>query len=112
VCSRFQYPLVDGKLSQVCYLQALDGKSCHVKIRTAAALRHSRTVCVCARAACYAQALRKHGVLQRHTNAQPLTVSDVFQHMVFHSPYNKLVQQSFQRILYNDARRLAQVGVL
>ena len=37
---------------------------------------------------------------------QPPVLQDVYDHMVFHSPYNKLVQQSFARLALNDARRL------
>lgn len=33
-----------------------------------------------------------------------------FDNLVFHSPYNKLVQQSFKRMLWNDAKRTAAAG--
>ena len=35
---------------------------------------------------------------------------DAFDHVAFHSPYNKLVQQSFRRMLFNDAARAAAAG--
>jgi hypothetical protein len=37
-----------------------------------------------------------------------LTVESAFDSLIFHSPYNKLVQQSFRRLMFNDARRLKQ----
>ena len=40
-----------------------------------------------------------------------LGVDDAFDYFVFHSPYNKLVQQSFSRILFNDVRRAVAVSV-
>jgi 3-hydroxy-3-methylglutaryl CoA synthase len=40
-----------------------------------------------------------------------VTVEDAFDYFVFHSPYNKLVQQSFSRILFNDVRRAVAVRV-
>ena len=62
-------------------------------------------------AGCYNRAVQKLEALYgRGTAATPFTVSDAFKHVVFHSPYNKLVQQSFQRILFNDAKRLAAVS--
>ncbi len=78
-----EYPAVDGKLSQVCYLSAVDD--------------------------CY------NGTLDKMTklagSATPLTVGQAFDNVVFHSPYNKLVQQSFRRMMYNDARRLKAAGI-
>jgi hypothetical protein len=53
--------------------------------------------------------MKKHAAL-RGVDA-PLRVQDAFDHVIFHSPYNKLVQQSFQRMLFNDARRLAAVSL-
>lgn len=35
-------------------------------------------------------------------------VDTAFDHLVFHSPYNKLVAQSFRRMMFNDARRFKQ----
>lgn len=37
-----------------------------------------------------------------------VTVESAFDNLIFHSPYNKLVQQSFRRLMFNDARRLKQ----
>jgi hydroxymethylglutaryl-CoA synthase len=39
-----------------------------------------------------------------------LSVDSAFDYMCFHSPYNKLVQQSFRRMLFLDAHRLRKSG--
>ncbi|MED6167683.1 hypothetical protein PIB30_004900 [Stylosanthes scabra] len=66
-----EYPVVDGKLSQTCYLMALDS--------------------------CYKQLSHKYEKL----SGKPFSLSDA-EYFVFHSPYNKLVQKSFARLLFND----------
>ncbi|KAL1316567.1 hypothetical protein HN51_068746 [Arachis hypogaea] len=66
-----EYPVVDGKLSQTCYLMALDS--------------------------CYKQLSHKYEKL----NGKPFSLSDA-EYFVFHSPYNKLVQKSFARLLFDD----------
>lgn len=58
-------------------------------------------------AACYNGTIAKLG--KARGDSAPLTVADAFDYLVFHAPYNKLVQQSFQRILFNDARTLIAV---
>ncbi len=70
-----EYPAVDGRLSQTCYLEAVD--------------------------ACYTRTMG---------NMKKAALGDAFDRMVFHSPYNKLVQQSFRRCLYLDARRAHASG--
>ncbi|XP_048320179.1 hydroxymethylglutaryl-CoA synthase [Ziziphus jujuba] len=71
-----EYPVVDGKLSQTCYLLALDS--------------------------CYKQFCKKYEKLE----GKQFSVSDA-DYFVFHSPYNKLVQKSFARLIFNDALRNA-----
>ncbi|XP_023540800.1 hydroxymethylglutaryl-CoA synthase-like [Cucurbita pepo subsp. pepo] len=71
-----EYPVVDGKLSQTCYLMALDS--------------------------CYKQLCHKYEKLE----GKQFTISDA-DYFVFHSPYNKLVQKSFARLLFNDFKRNA-----
>ena len=71
-----EYPAVDGKLSQTCYLGAVD--------------------------ACYNGTMKKLG---------KAAVGDAFDFLAFHSPYNKLVQQSFRRMLFNDAARCVAGGL-
>eukprot|EP01126_Amoeba_proteus_P037114 TRINITY_DN3809_c0_g1_i7.p1 TRINITY_DN3809_c0_g1~~TRINITY_DN3809_c0_g1_i7.p1 ORF type:complete len:283 (-),score=38.58 TRINITY_DN3809_c0_g1_i7:248-1096(-) len=68
-----EYPVVNGKLSQECYLKSLDK--------------------------CYG--LYK----KRYTKQHPTHDSFDLQrtdYVLFHSPYNKLVQQSLARLLFND----------
>lgn len=43
------------------------------------------------------------------SGGDPFGLSDV-QHVLFHSPYNKLVQKSFARMVFCDARRLRRAG--
>ncbi|KAK4488225.1 hypothetical protein RD792_003970 [Penstemon davidsonii] len=69
-----EYPVVDGKLSQTCYLMALDS--------------------------CYKSLCNKYEKLE----GKQFSVADA-DYFVFHSPYNKLVQKSFARLLYNDFLR-------
>ncbi|KAF5478347.1 hypothetical protein F2P56_004912 [Juglans regia] len=71
-----EYPVVDGKLSQTCYLMAVDS--------------------------CYKQFCRKYEKME----GKQFSLSDA-EYFVFHSPYNKLVQKSFARLLYNDFLRNA-----
>jgi hydroxymethylglutaryl-CoA synthase len=71
-----EYPVVDGKLSQTCYLMAVD--------------------------ACYKQFCHKYEKIE----GKPFSLSDA-DYVVFHSPYNKLVQKSFARLAYNDFLRNA-----
>nr|AQZ26753.1 3-hydroxy-3-methylglutaryl-CoA synthase [Eucommia ulmoides] len=71
-----EYPVVDGKLSQTCYLMALDS--------------------------CYNRLCNKYKKLE----GKQFSVADA-DYFVFHSPYNKLVQKSFARLLFNDFLRNA-----
>ncbi|XP_051114740.1 hydroxymethylglutaryl-CoA synthase-like [Andrographis paniculata] len=71
-----EYPVVDGKLSQTCYLMALDS--------------------------CYKTFCNKYEKLE----GKPFSISDA-DYFVFHSPYNKLVQKSFARLVYNDSLKKA-----
>lgn len=71
-----EYPVVDGKLSQTCYLMALDS--------------------------CYKQLCKKYEKFE----GKQFSISDA-EYFVFHSPYNKLVQKSFARLVYNDSLRNA-----
>lgn len=78
-----EYPTVDGSLSQTCYIQSLDD--------------------------CYTRFCAKNdAVVQRQHRSDepvaPFTIASV-DHAVFHSPYNKLVQKSFARLVFLDARR-------
>ena len=73
-----EYPTVDGALSQTCYYQALEG--------------------------CYNSLLDKIEKLGKiKINAE--NAGDYF---VFHAPYNKLVQKSYARLYFLDARRRSE----
>ncbi|WOG87158.1 hypothetical protein DCAR_0206381 [Daucus carota subsp. sativus] len=71
-----EYPVVDGKLSQTCYLMALDS--------------------------CYKRYCQKYEKLE----GKQFSMDDA-DYFVFHSPYNKLVQKSFARLMFNDFLRNA-----
>ncbi|KAK1399877.1 hypothetical protein POM88_009740 [Heracleum sosnowskyi] len=68
--------VVDGKLSQTCYLMALDS--------------------------CYKRYCHKYEKLE----GKQFSMDDA-DYFVFHSPYNKLVQKSFARLMFNDFLRNA-----
>ncbi|GLJ29332.1 hypothetical protein SUGI_0578460 [Cryptomeria japonica] len=75
-----EYPVVDGKLSQNCYLMALDS--------------------------CYKRLCNK---FEKEEKRQ-FSLLDA-DYVAFHSPYNKLVQKSFARLLFNDfSRHASSVG--
>ena len=81
-----EYPTVDGKHSLACYLRAVDDT-------------YNRTL----------ERFRKG-----HAEVLPAGathVDDYFHNMVFHSPYNKLVRQSFARLVWNDFKRCVADGV-
>lgn len=68
-----EYPVVNGKFSQKCYLTAFDS--------------------------CYTRFVEKQKRLRNRTMG-----SRTFDHMLFHSPYNKLVQKTVQRMYFLDSR--------
>ncbi|DBA00803.1 TPA: hypothetical protein N0F65_004708 [Lagenidium giganteum] len=70
-----EFPTVDGQGSQACYLGALDD--------------------------CYERFSIKQ---MRKRKCGSFSIADM-DHAVFHSPYNKLVQKSFSRLAFLDARR-------
>ncbi|KAJ0405358.1 hypothetical protein ATCC90586_004495 [Pythium insidiosum] len=75
-----EFPTVDGRHSQACYLRALDD--------------------------CYLRFCDKNERLARDAK-QPRFGITSMDFAVFHSPYNKLVQKSFSRLFFLDARRRA-----
>ncbi|KAJ8449320.1 hypothetical protein Cgig2_002452 [Carnegiea gigantea] len=74
-----EYPVVDGKLSQTCYLMAVDS--------------------------CYKHFCSKYEKFE----GKQFSINDT-DYVVFHSPYNKLVQKSFARLMYNDFLRNARLS--
>ncbi|KAI8069152.1 hydroxymethylglutaryl-CoA synthase [Gongronella butleri] len=69
-----EYPVVDGKFSNVCYLRAFD--------------------------ACYTRYMKRLG---QSINKDKPSMDDI-DYVVCHSPYAKLVNKSFARASYNDFR--------
>ena len=69
-----EYPEVNGALSQTCYLRALDD--------------------------CYARFKARQS--SSHDNGSKSFGCTSVDHFLFHSPYNKLVQKSFARIVFAD----------
>jgi hydroxymethylglutaryl-CoA synthase len=78
-----EYPVVDGKLSQVVYTRALD--SCY---------------------AAFGERLDRADGYE----GSPRGLSNRMDHMLFHSPYNKLVQQSLRRMQFLDCVKQVQAG--
>lgn len=108
-----EYPLVDGKLSIVCYLNALD--KCYqlykkkFQLLSAANLLNSKTLTVKDKNNNTSREQQEDEENFENTE-QPFSLSsaDAF---LFHSPYCKLVQKSFARLLWNDYLDLAKQGV-
>eukprot|EP00934_Nitzschia_sp_Nitz4_P006617 Nitzschia sp. Nitz4//scaffold2_size372955//291371//294784//NITZ4_000457-RA/size372955-snap-gene-0.103-mRNA-1//-1//CDS//3329546880//6607//frame0 len=75
-----EYPTVDGKLSQVCYYQALEDA--------------------------YTGFCQK---LSKNNNGETFD-AESHDYFVFHAPYNKLVQKSYGRLFLLDARRKVANG--
>ncbi|ORZ23187.1 hydroxymethylglutaryl-CoA synthase, partial [Absidia repens] len=69
-----EYPVVDGKFSNTCYLRAFD--------------------------ACYSRYMKRLG---QQLNKDKPSMDDI-DYVVCHSPYAKLVNKSFARASYNDYR--------
>ncbi|KAL7538955.1 hypothetical protein ACHAXR_011948 [Thalassiosira sp. AJA248-18] len=81
-----EYPVVDGALSQVCYYRALE--DCYTKF--------------CERVD------RLNGLLEEGDKAvrdDEHFHAEAADYFVFHAPYNKLVQKSYGRMHFIDARR-------
>lgn len=58
---------------------------------------------------CYDKLSKKKLKQQQQQQQRPFVLEDV-QHVLCHSPYNKLVQKSFARLAFSDARRLRKAG--
>jgi hydroxymethylglutaryl-CoA synthase len=70
-----EYPVVDGKLSVDCYLRSVDN--------------------------CYNRYAEKYTLVHKGSKFD-INAAD---YVVFHAPYNKLVQKSLARMVYNDMLR-------
>jgi hydroxymethylglutaryl-CoA synthase len=73
-----EYAAVDGKLSQWAYLSSVD--ACYKRYKQ--------------------KYYKKHGILPSESVTK--ISQDHFDYFAFHSPYNKLVQKGFARIIYTD----------
>ncbi|CAM9952539.1 unnamed protein product [Scytosiphon promiscuus] len=96
-----EYPKVNGQLSQTCYLRALD--SCYDRL--AAKKTAQRVTGAEKEGGGEAGGADDGDELER----RPFVLNDV-EHVLCHSPYNKLVQKSFARMAFSDARRLRADG--
>jgi hydroxymethylglutaryl-CoA synthase len=76
-----EYPTVDGNLSQTCYYRALDDV--------------------------YTKFCEKLS----HNNETTNFGAETPKYFVFHAPYNKLVQKSYGRLFFLDARRNESQGI-
>ncbi|XP_044020018.1 hydroxymethylglutaryl-CoA synthase 1 [Aphidius gifuensis] len=81
---RSEYPIVDGKLSIQCYLSALDN--------------------------CYNKYIEKYQ-LKNPQDKKKINLK-IFDAMLFHSPYCKLVQKSFARLAFIDFLNLNKTDII
>lgn len=83
-----EYPIVDGKLSIKCYFTALDK--------------------------CYQ--LYKDRFSKKFKSSQPLTTVEDFDYVLFHTPFCKIVQKSFGRLVLSDflalKEKLSDIAIL
>lgn len=89
-----EYPTVDGKLSQVCYYQALEdvySRFCDRLSQSNNANNGPTTV-------------GSTGKRNEEPSRKVFTATS-HDYFVFHAPYNKLVQKSYGRLFFMDARK-------
>ena len=109
-----EYPLVDGKLSVKCYLSSLDKCYSLYKQKYSKKLNNNNIINknnkngICINGSSSSSRLNGGGIdTSTSTTTAPagslddfdITKADAF---VFHTPYCKLVQKSFARLLWND----------
>jgi hydroxymethylglutaryl-CoA synthase len=82
-----EYPTVDGKLSQVCYYRALED----VYTRFCQKLDSANSSTV--------------AIEEKKDSDNEFYDAKNHDYFVFHAPYNKLVQKSFGRLFFLDARK-------
>ncbi|KAL4363328.1 hypothetical protein GQ457_04G037830 [Hibiscus cannabinus] len=103
-----EYPVVDGRLSQTCYLMALDScyKSfCHKYVRTE--VQETVSIFLYNYGSQFSPNVAStFGYRYERLEGKQFSLSDA-DYFIFHSPYNKLVQKSFARLLFNDFLRNA-----
>jgi len=93
-----EYPTVDGQLSQVCYYQALED----VYTRFCDRLNEDTEATTNSITSNGGKEEKSDHIDHHKTKMYNTTSHDYF---VFHAPYNKLVQKSYGRLFFMDARR-------
>jgi hydroxymethylglutaryl-CoA synthase len=100
-----EYPEVDGRVSQACFFRALE--DCYERY----AAKHDRHACQQhAKAAVVQNGEETAHVPLSQSRQQKAPPAELFSvdssdYFVFHSPYHKLVQHGFGRLLFCDAKR-------
>lgn len=90
-----EYPTVDGKLSQVCYYQALEDVYARFCDKLASSNSHGINGTI--------EEKKTSG--NAAGDSEELYDAKSHDYFVFHAPYNKLVQKSFGRLFFLDARK-------
>jgi hydroxymethylglutaryl-CoA synthase len=97
-----EYPTVDGKLSQVCYYQALEDvytRFCE-KLGQTSSNNNKKDG---------QQNGSSSPVNGNKSNENKMHTATSHDYFVFHAPYNKLVQKSYGRLFFMDARKRFEV---
>ncbi|CAM9797074.1 unnamed protein product [Ascophyllum nodosum] len=117
-----EYPQVNGQLSQTCYLRALD--ACYDRLAAKKMKQKRAKTCAASTPTGIGNGDSDVNISGKKENgcgngyrgssdelssSSSFVLSDV-EHVVCHSPYNKLVQKSFARMFFADARRLKRAG--
>lgn len=95
-----EYPTVDGKLSQVCYYQALEDvytRFCDKLVATASTKKAATKT--------NGRANGTPSPVKDKTDNDHVFTANSHDYFVFHAPYNKLVQKSYGRLFFMDARK-------
>eukprot|EP00485_Elphidium_margaritaceum_P001294 CAMPEP_0202699642 /NCGR_PEP_ID=MMETSP1385-20130828/12860_1 /ASSEMBLY_ACC=CAM_ASM_000861 /TAXON_ID=933848 /ORGANISM="Elphidium margaritaceum" /LENGTH=543 /DNA_ID=CAMNT_0049356627 /DNA_START=155 /DNA_END=1786 /DNA_ORIENTATION=- len=101
------YPVVDGKVSNVCYMNALD--SCYAgyykQLKKEMEKKKPKNASYGGTQKLKSQNVRNvrsGDISDLDTDSNVMTLADRMDYWIFHAPYNKLVQKSFGRVAYND----------
>jgi hydroxymethylglutaryl-CoA synthase len=98
-----EYPTVDGKLSQVCYYQALeDVYTSFCEKLEATSAKKKTTTSATSKVLVIGKATSP---VKDKTDEDNVFTAKSHDYFVFHAPYNKLVQKSYGRLFFMDARK-------
>eukprot|EP00538_Stauroneis_constricta_P012682 CAMPEP_0119551182 /NCGR_PEP_ID=MMETSP1352-20130426/4501_1 /TAXON_ID=265584 /ORGANISM="Stauroneis constricta, Strain CCMP1120" /LENGTH=1116 /DNA_ID=CAMNT_0007597191 /DNA_START=137 /DNA_END=3487 /DNA_ORIENTATION=+ len=104
-----EYPVVDGALSQACYYQALEDvytRFCGKMEQQAASSSSSPTNATAAKTGANGNSSASVTTPSSSSSASSSSFDvNSPDYFCFHAPYNKLVQKSFGRLFFLDARR-------